>query len=171
MRVIPCLKSDTAWRDHAPGSGRALTPDKRDGKAVTFSGRPGFTLVELMVVAIVVAILAAVALPLMSTNRKRAMAAEADAGCGAIRTALRVYYVDNGAYPPGGQASTIPGVGAADLDGAYFCTVDYTFTAGGSNYTITATGNSPGSTAPKRADVDGMVVTLNQDGIFSRTGL
>ena len=51
--------------------------------------RAGFTLVELMVVAVIVAILAAVAIPLMSANKTRAMATEAEAGCGTIRTAFR----------------------------------------------------------------------------------
>ena len=41
------------------------------------SRKAGFTLVELMVVAIIVAILAAVSIPLMSGNKRRAAATEA----------------------------------------------------------------------------------------------
>jgi prepilin-type N-terminal cleavage/methylation domain-containing protein len=136
--------------------------------------KEGFTLVELMVVAIIVAILAAVAVPLMTANRKRAMATEAEAGCGSVRTALRVYYAEHSAYPTntGAVYPNCPGIGANDLDGVYFSTPDYTFTvAGTSNYTITATGNSGGSTAPKKSDVNGIVITLNQDGAFTRVGL
>ena len=135
------------------------------------SRKSGFTLVELMVVAIIVAILAAVAIPLMSANRKRAMSTEADAGCGAVRTALRVYYAENNAYPASGAASTIPGLGATDLDGIFFSTPDYAFTVTGSNVAVTATGNSGGSTAPQKSKVAGVVITLNPDGTFTRTGL
>ena len=131
----------------------------------------GFTLVELMVVAIIVAILAAGAIPLLAGNKRRAMATEADAGCGSVRMALRVYYADKGVYPPGGAASTITGVGTNDLDGVYFSTPDYSFTSAGNNYTITATGNSGGSTAPQKAAVAGIVVTLDQNGLFTRVGL
>ena len=133
--------------------------------------RKGFTLVELMVVAVIVAVLAAVAIPLMMANVKRAKATEADAGCGAVRTALRVYYAEHQAYPASGAATSIAGVGATDLDGVYFSTPDYAFVTAGSTYTITCTGNSAGSTAPKKADVNGIVVTLDQNGTFVRTGL
>ena len=44
--------------------------------------KAGFTLVELMVVAIIVAILAAVAIPLMSSNKKRALGTCAICGTG-----------------------------------------------------------------------------------------
>lgn len=135
--------------------------------------RSGFTLVELMVVAVIVAILAAVAIPMMMANVKRAKATEADTGCGAVRTALRVYFAEHQAYPAGTDAAvtTITGVGANDMDGVYFSTPDYTFTTSGNNYTIKCTGNSGGSTAPKKAEAAGIVVTLDQNGNFVRTGL
>jgi len=133
--------------------------------------RSGFTLVELMVVAIIVAILAAVAIPLLLGNRKRAMASEANAGCGSVRTALTVYSTLNGGYPSNGLASSIPGVGSHDLDGTYFSTPDYTFTVTGSNYLITATGNSGASTAPQKTLVSGIVVSLDSNGNFNYTGL
>lgn len=138
---------------------------------MNYGSKKGFTLVELMVVAIIVAILAAVAIPLMTANVKRAKATEAEAGCGSVRTALRVYYAEKGAYPASGAATTIPGVGANDLDGVYFSTPDYAFVSAGATYTITATGNSGGSTAPSKAEVAGVVITLNHNGAFTRTGL
>jgi type II secretory pathway pseudopilin PulG len=124
-----------------------------------------------MVVAIIVAILAAVAIPLMLGNKRRAMASEADAGCGSVRTALTVYFTVNGGYPTNGLASSISGMGAHDLDGTYFSTPDYSFTVTGSNYLITAIGNSGASTAPHKADVAGIVETLDNSGNFVRTGL
>ena len=43
-------------------------------------GQAAFTLIELLVVVIIVAILAAVGIPLLSGNIERARASEADAG-------------------------------------------------------------------------------------------
>ena len=60
--------------------------------------KAGFTLVELMVVAVIVAILAAVAIPLMSANKNRAIMTEAEAALGTIRSALRAQYAETGAY-------------------------------------------------------------------------
>lgn len=108
--------------------------------------KAGFTLVELMVVAIIVAILAAVAIPLMSGNKKRAYATEAQAGCSAIKTALRVMQAENNVYPTfsgnlGVGVTAIKGIGGTDLDGTYFVTGDYNVNSSPSNFVITVTGS------------------------------
>jgi prepilin-type N-terminal cleavage/methylation domain-containing protein len=142
--------------------------------------KSGFTLVELMVVAVIVAILAAVAIPLMTANKKRAMATEAEAGLGTIRTALRAMYAQTSAYNEdldggaiaagGGVAGVIPGIAAGDLDGRYFDDAAYDITAiAAGTYTVTATGNDSG--APEAAEVAGVSVTLNEAGAFTRAGL
>jgi len=140
-------------------------------KKMKLHKKNGFTLVELMVVAVIVAILAAVAIPLMSGNKKRAMATEAEAALGSVRTALRAMYAETKAYntdPNGttisGSVTNIPGVTAEDLEGKYFAASCYDISAiGASTYTIRATGAT--------GDVAGVVITLNQDGTFNRTGL
>lgn len=139
--------------------------------------KSGFTLVELMVVAVIVAILAAVAIPLMSGNRQHAMATEAEAGLGTMRTSLRAMYAQTGNYTKdpdgttiaaGAAATAIPGINAGDLDGKYFDDAAYKISAvAADSYTLTATGDN--STAPSKADVAGIVITLNQDGTFTRT--
>ena len=136
--------------------------------------RAGFTLVELMIVAVIVAILAAVAIPLMSANKKRAVATEAEAALGTLRTALRAVYAQKEAYnidlndtaiSAGDPVTSIPGITDGDLDGKYFDTDDYAITAiAADTYTLTATGPSGG-------DADGITITLDQEGTFTRSGL
>lgn len=141
--------------------------------------KAGFTLVELMVVAIIVAILAAVAIPLMSANKARARATEAESALGTVRSALRAMYAETDAYNKdlngntlgaGAVAGVIPGIRDGDLDGRWFSDECYAITSiSTSNYLLTATGAS--SSAPKADEVDGVVITMNQDGNIVRTGL
>ena len=109
--------------------------------------KAGFTLVELMVVAIIVAILAAVAIPLMSGNTKRAMATEAQAGIGTIKTAQQVYKAEHGGFYPSSfncgddtaQALKDLTIKAGDLDGKYFGSSSYQVTSSSSNWSCVAT--------------------------------
>jgi type IV pilus assembly protein PilA len=125
--------------------------------------KQGFTLVELMVVAIIVAILAAVAIPLMTGNKNRAMATEAQAGLGTVRTALQVYRAEFGGYPAVGAVNVTNAglsVKSGDLDGKYFRTAQYAFsTATASNYTLTVTGYTNGA--------ENITITLNDAGTFT----
>ena len=128
----------------------------------------GFTLVELMVVAVIVAILAAVAIPLMSANKKRAMSTEAEAALGQMRTALRAMYAETQTYASNynGQAistiTNIPGMSPSDLDGKYFVSGNYSVSVTPTTYTLTAVG---------AGQLAGVTITLNQDGNFARSGL
>jgi type IV pilus assembly protein PilE len=136
------------------------------------NSKAGFTLVELMVVAIIVAILAAVAIPLMTAQKKRAMATEGEAGLGMLRTSLRAMYAETGFYnrtpnggaTPVGAITNLPGVNASDLNGKYFQSTDYRLTAvGDATYTLQVTGSTQ--------DVLGVTITLDQAGTFNRSGL
>jgi type II secretory pathway pseudopilin PulG len=133
-----------------------------------------------MVVAVIVAILAAVAIPLMSANRRRAMATEAESALGTVRTALRATFAQTQAYnvdldgnpiaAGGGVAGVVPGIAAGDLDGRYFDDAAYDITAvAAGTYTVTATGNNSG--APEAAQVAGVVITIDNNGAFTRAGL
>ena len=138
------------------------------------SNKQGFTLVELMVVAIIVAILAAVAIPLMTANKKRAIATEAEAGCGTIRTALRIHYAEHSSYPTGSVAAavTLTGIGDGDLDGTYFSEECYTYSSDETTFTVEADGSSSVlATSPKADQAAGIVITLTHRGEWTREGL
>jgi len=62
------------------------------------SNKKGFTMVELLVVLIIVAILAAIATPIYLANTRRARVSEAIATMSLIRQALRDYHVNHNLY-------------------------------------------------------------------------
>ncbi len=97
--------------------------------------RKGFTLVELMIVILIVAILAAVAVPLMMNRVESAKWSEAKAAMGTIMTNVKAYYAEKGCN----SSVTAPvictgtvtgtncvGVSTTDLAGTYFNSTDYT---------------------------------------------
>ncbi len=61
----------------------------------------GFTLIELMIVVGIVAILTAIVIPLLTTNKDRAVWSQARANLDAVRSALAVYNADdkNDSFP------------------------------------------------------------------------
>lgn len=96
--------------------------------------RKGFTLVELMIVILIVAILAAVAIPLMTGRIDAAKWSEAKASMGTIATAIRAFYAEKGAnttlVPSLSSASAgFIGVTTNDLDGTYFTNGAYAITS------------------------------------------
>ena len=62
-------------------------------------GRKGFTLVELMLVIIIIGVLAAMIVPRMAGRSEEARSAVAEADILSISTALKLYELDNGAFP------------------------------------------------------------------------
>ena len=59
----------------------------------------GFTLIELLIVIIILAVLAAIAVPTYLTMRDRAREAGTEAEMANIATALELYRADNESYP------------------------------------------------------------------------
>ncbi len=147
--------------------------------------KKGFTMVELLVVLIILAILVAVAAPMYFGNVDRAKASEAVAAMGTIRQALRDYRVSHNGYPTGpiiDITEALPtGVGV-DLEatryfsnGAYGVTLGsgLTFTQGASavDFLITATGNDSdaydsgtGKGAMKNGEVADFIVQMDNAG-------
>ena len=113
----------------------------------SMNNQRGFTLVELMITIVIVGVLATVAIPLYQANVKRAKGSESDASMGSIRTALRVYYAENSAYPiragygPVHTLTDSIDIDSLDMVGKYFPATAYTYVStDGVTYTLRATG-------------------------------
>jgi type II secretory pathway pseudopilin PulG len=139
----------------------------------------GISLVELVVIAVIIVILTAVAIPLMSANRARARADEAESRLGAIRRALKVMQADTSAFNrdlngnaigSGNVVGVVPGIQDGDLDGRWFSDESYVIAdITASNFAVKVNGSV--STAPESDEVVGVVITMDQDGRVKRSGL
>ena len=131
---------------HIAKSKISKNPETLKGDGIALAGLIMGYLSIAVSVLIIPAILAAVAIPLMSGNVERAMAAEAQAGCSTIATGIRIHWVQ-ASSATNGAPSVLPGIDVGDLDGTYFNDSSYSFTmTDGDDYTIAASGN-PGSDA------------------------
>lgn len=124
--------------------------------------KAGFTLVELMVVAIIVAILAAVAIPMMSGNTDTAMATEAQQGCSTVATGLKLWLVEGGTAGDTNSTPAIadlPGISEDNLKGNYFKKYVVDSVGGPNTYTITAEPDGGKASANVKMVVDQGSVT------------
>jgi type II secretion system protein G len=69
--------------------------------------RAGFTIVELLIVIVVIAILAAITVVAYNGIQQRAKDSQRKSDIAAITKALELYYIDNGRYPAGSGSTTI----------------------------------------------------------------
>lgn len=77
--------------------------------------RRGFTLIELLIVVIVIAILAAIAIPVFASQRDKAKEAAVKHGAHAIQVAVVTYATDHGGeYPAGDYVTYTPNDELAD---------------------------------------------------------
>ncbi|HUT28306.1 MAG TPA: prepilin-type N-terminal cleavage/methylation domain-containing protein [Sedimentisphaerales bacterium] len=107
--------------------------------------RAGFTLIELMVVILIVAILASIAIPILRGRIDETKWSEGKAMMGSIATAIRAYHGEKGlaGAPPTSLGLGATGLGfiAGDLTGTYFVDGDFSFSVTSMNplqFTVTA---------------------------------
>ena len=100
-------------------------------RASTKSGREGFTIVELLIVVVIIAILAAITIVAYNGIQKRAQAAAISTALNQASKKIRMYQVDNGTFP-----ATLANAGISDAD------VTYQFAGTTNTYCITGTQGS-----------------------------
>ena len=134
----------------------------------------GFTLVELMVVVMIVAILAAVAIPLMQGRIDASKWSEGKAGIGTIASGLRAYAAENPTFTATPSLANI-GILTTDLDGTYFSSAAYAITSasctnGVLSFVITATAaNSTRTNKPTAPATVTLTVTSGGAAIWAQS--
>jgi type IV pilus assembly protein PilE len=129
----------------------------------------GFTLIEVMITVVVIAILAAVALPSYFDYVTRSRFVEAKTSLVDMRTRLEQYFLDNRSYPgsciapasgpaPAGKIY-LPLDASSDAKNKFFKIACDNLSA--TTYTVTATGTG---------SMDGFVFTIDQANVRKTTG-
>jgi len=116
-----------------------------------FRERKGFTLVEILIVVVMLAILFAIAVPIYVKYVAQARAAEAQEAINAIKSAANVYYARFGQYP-----SNIDQLEQLDFEESTRERWNFTFVVAGdglNEISATSTGRMPGGSGKR--------VTLN----------
>jgi len=90
------------------------------------SVQKGFTLIELMIVVAIIGILAAVAIPAYSDYTMKAKISEGAAMSGAAKTAVDVYYSENGTLTNANGPSTLGISDPTDYSAKYVSAVEVT---------------------------------------------
>lgn len=115
--------------------------------------RFGFSLMEMIVVILIIAVLAGIAIPIMKGRIDRSKWTEANAAAGMIRGAVKLHFFQDGVAVTGSMGDAenqaALSITAGDLTGAYFVPSDYEIISvnDDGNAVVTVTGSQ--SNAPE----------------------
>lgn len=128
-----------------------------------YTHRKGFTLVEIMIVVLIVALLAALAIPNLLRARVNANDAVAKAALKSISTSLESYATINNFYPP--DTTSLVNVTPPYLGVDYFSGIhsgfSFTIALTSQTYSATATPTSPNLGSGSFTITTGGVLTEN----------
>ena len=139
---------------------------------VSARGAPGFTLMELLIVVIIVGILSTLALPQFPRAMERARQAEARAMLGQIYQAERIYYAEKDFYVTATPANnpTVASIPADTSPDNYF-KYAVAVPEGGATFTATATRKIAADTTGNKGKAppwtSAYTITLDQAGNFT----
>jgi type IV pilus assembly protein PilE len=119
--------------------------------------RNGFTLIELMIVVVIVAILAAVAIPGYTSYVQRGKLTQALGNLGSMQLRMEQFYQDNRTYSGACTSSSVAPKPVDTADFAYSCP--------------TLTGNAFVVRAEGRGGMQGFIYELNQQGTHTTVAL
>lgn len=123
----------------------------------------GFTIVELLIVIVVIAILAAISVVAYNGIQSRARASAASTALAQAKKKLELYKVDNGSYPLSGSLNS---AGVTDKD------VAYQYTSNGTTYCLTGTaGNVSYKASDSTEPTAGGCSGHGQNGVAAITNL
>lgn len=118
----------------------------------------GFTLIEVMVVVVIIAILSAIAIPQYSDYVTRSKITEALSGLSDMRVRMEQYFQDRRTYVGACAANTVAALPPNTSNFTFSCPTNPTATT----YTVRATGVG---------SMNGFVYTVNQANVRSTTGV
>lgn len=127
--------------------------------------RAGFTLTEVLVAIVVIAVLAGLAVPNFRNTIEQARSNEAIANLNVIRMGQRIYRLNQGRFwpDPDGTNATIANINTAlnvDLDTEFYTGLSVTSTGAGTAFTATASRTAPSN----------KTYTIDQDGNITEGG-
>ena len=126
----------------------------------------GFTLIELLITMVVLAILAAVALPSYTDYVRRGKLAEATSQLQAMKTKMEQYFQDNRQYPVNGCVTGAPGAGQIQIPNLQYFTMDCPgANLSATTYQIRATGGVAGGDQ----GLVGIQYTIDQSNVRTTT--
>lgn len=124
-----------------------------------------FTLMEILIAVVVLAVLAGLALPNYFQTVEKARSNEAVGNLNIIRMGERIYRLNNGRYWPNPDATnnTLASINSAlniELNTAYYNALSVTSTGTGTGFTATAS----------RGNAGAKTFTIDQNGAITESG-